>query len=125
MKSERGLTLVELLVVLALIGGLSALIVGTLINGIKVSERSTTKQQLQQEANYITEIVRNEYLQSYNDYLDDIKFEIDGDSLLMNDAKISEGFSYENPTTDDDVLSLRLIKDDFSYDINTKFSKLY
>lgn len=125
MKSERGLTLVELLVVLALIGGLSALIVGTLINGIKVSERSTTKQQLQQEANYITEIVRNEYLQSYNDYLDDIKFEIDGDSLLMNDAKISEGFSYENLTTDDDVLSLRLIKDDFSYDINTKFSKLY
>lgn len=124
MKSERGLTLVELLVVLALIGVISALIFGVLMNGIKASERSTTKQRLQQEANYITEVVRNEYLQSYNEYLNDIEFKIVGDSLLMNDVKISEGFSYENLATDDDVLSLKLTKDNFSYNINTKFSKL-
>ncbi|MFS0575376.1 type II secretion system protein [Sporosarcina sp. 179-K 3D1 HS] len=124
MKNERGLTLVELLATLALIGVISALIIGVLINGMKASERSTTSQRLQQEANYITEVVRNEYLQSYYDYLDEIEFKVDGDALFMNEIRISEGFSYENLSIVDDTFSLTLSERDYSYVIETTFSKL-
>ena len=50
MRNERGLTLVELLAVLAILGTIIALIGTVLINGIKSSERNRTNQQLQQEA---------------------------------------------------------------------------
>ena len=61
MNNERGLTLVELLAVLAIFGIIMALVVTVLINGKKASNRNATNQQLQQEANYIMETIRSEY----------------------------------------------------------------
>ncbi|WP_415579221.1 type II secretion system protein, partial [Filibacter tadaridae] len=94
MKNERGLTLVELLAVLAIVGVIMALLGSVLINGIKASNRTTTRQQLQQEANYITEVVRNEYLGqgsgSFTIYSDDVN-----QTLKIESKIISEGYIYK------------------------------
>ena len=58
MKNERGITLVELLAVLAIGGIIIALLTSVFINGKKASDRGATNQMLQQEANYIMETIR-------------------------------------------------------------------
>lgn len=94
MKNERGLTLVELLAVLAIVGIIMALIGSVLMNGIKASNRTTTNQQLQQEANYIVETLREKYLEFDNSM--EIELEIDNDKkvLKIDEDLISEGFDY-------------------------------
>jgi len=142
MRNERGLTLVELLAVLALVGVISALIMGVFFNGIKAADRSTTKQMLQQEANYITEVVRNEYLKSVDKNIIELKIEDDNHILKMNSKTISEGFEYffEEPKDQDEEgllttiflnpekelvpFGLTIEKNNQSYLIETIFSKL-
>ena len=151
MDNERGITLAELLVVLAIVGIIITLIVSVLINGMNASERNTTKQRLQQEANYIVETIRNHYLINENENL--ILIVVDG-SLLIDDPKIASDFKgvvisndykYEFncvvdneskecisseqkitiPRVDEYALNLRISKGDFFYDINTTLSKLH
>src|SRR5690606_26379152 len=108
MKNERGLTLVELLASLAIIGIILALVGSVLITGLKSANRNTINQQMQQEANYITEIVRKEYLRKYDKNIMEktIKFNVEEDVLKMNGTIISRGYQYtvsnivrtDNPT---------------------------
>ena len=141
MRNERGITLVELLAVLAIVGIITTLVTSVFINGKKASDRTVTNQTLQQEANYILETIRNEYL-----VLDDatIKLETSPNNLEMNDIVISEGYHYElieekinanevitiivneiiidrNEST---PIKLKLTKDNLSYTIDTTLSKL-
>ena len=96
MRNERGLTLVELLAVLAILGIIIALIGTVLINGIKASDRNRTNQQLQQEANYITETIRHQYLEPKEEK---IEFTIEGEDenqiLKIDGNMISEGYRYD------------------------------
>jgi len=105
MKNERGITLVELLAVLALIGIIMTLIMSVFINGANTVERNSVNQKLQQEANYITEAVRLEYLKhpdeiTGEEYESEIKLEIDNvdKTLKMNGNVISEGYTYSGVT---------------------------
>jgi len=100
MKNERGITLVELLAVLALVGIIVAIIVSVMINGMNTSKRNTTNQRLQQEANYIVEVIRSEYLKNEEG---SITLDIEGNDeyqmLIMNkgkenEMKISDGYFY-------------------------------
>ncbi|GEN82324.1 hypothetical protein SLU01_06360 [Sporosarcina luteola] len=130
MKNERGLTLVELLASLAIFGIILALIGSILITGIKTANRNTLNQQMQQEANYITEVVRKEYLRKNDKNIMDntITFNVDNDVLKMNGTIISRDYQYtvsnivrtDNPTR----FSLTIEKDGLHYNVNTTFSKL-
>ena len=136
MKNNRGLTLVELIAVIALVGIISALLISVLINGIHASTRNTENQRIQQEANYIVEVIRNQYLKLDVSTID---LEINNDNrfLKMNDEIISEGYIYctlpECPALqeisirrDDDFdLEMQLIKNaSITYKIETTLSKL-
>ncbi len=94
MKNERGLTLVELLAVLVILGVIMALLGTVLINGMKASSRTATNQQLQQEANYIVETVRKKYLELDNSK--EIELEIDNEKKVLKIDKgiISAGYNY-------------------------------
>jgi prepilin-type N-terminal cleavage/methylation domain-containing protein len=133
MRNERGITLVELMAVLAIIGIISTLIISVLVNGIKASNRNTTNQLLLQEANHITEVIRKEYLKP-----DDSVIEIrinNSEVLEMNGIVISEGYIYAidnhdsmstyiidrgNPAD----LKLTIERQGQSYTIETTFSKV-
>ena len=129
MKNERGLTLVELLAVLALVGILMTLLTTIFLSSIKASDRNIINQKLQQEGNYITEVVRNEYLKSSGNVPEQITFEIVSDKLLMNGNILSEGYSFSEVTskiTETNSLEFKLTieKDGKLYTIDTVFSKL-
>lgn len=141
MRNERGVTLIELVAVLAIVGIILVLISSVFIGGLKASNRSTTNQQLQQEANYITEAIRNEYLKNPEKDRVPIKMELEilGDRLEMDGAVISEGYIY-NFGTDEATESILVLEIDRSkgsfefnlglekngqiYEVKTTFSKL-
>ena len=137
MNNERGITLVELLGALAIIGLLIALLTKVFLNGITISDRGVTQQKLQQEANYIVEMIRKEYLK-----LEDEKIiiEVNNDSqqLKIDGLTISSGYTYcyENDCQGTQTIeidreyqfqfSMELKKGDkLSYTIETTFSKLH
>ena len=141
MRNERGITLVELLAVLAIVGIIMILITSVFINGKKATDRGATNQMLQTEANYILETIRKEYLilEGY-----DIKLDTSNNKLKMDEMVISEGYSYEfieeieNGTEVETIIlneininrnesqsiKLTIKKDDLSYTIDTTLSKL-
>lgn len=154
MKNEKGITLVELIAVLAIAGIIVALIASVLSSGTNASQRTSLNQQLQQEGNIIVEKIRAQYLLNQKEDLIPDKFEIvvENDKLLFNDETganviISEGFNYDldplstdvsSPTKKKTVLD-RTRKSDLDllirgktngnspiqeYKINTSFSKL-
>lgn len=134
MKNERGLTLVELLAVLTIFGVIMLIFGSILIDGMKASDRNITNQRLQQEANYITEKVREEYLKGPKEVISseiflEVKPENGGKILKLNDVTISEGFTYDLETeilnrdnSADFILTIE--KNGKTFKINTKFSKL-
>lgn len=130
MKNERGLTLVELLAALAIVGIIVAVIISVLSTGASSAERTSSKQKLQQEANYILEAVRKEYLEN-SDELIILK---DGSTFSMirgTEARIlSEGYKYElefdgiiDPAIDEEF-HLTVKDGDFEFSIKTTLSKL-
>ena len=135
MKNSRGLTLVELLAVIVIMGIISVLVVSLLINGINSSKRNTDNQRIQQEANLIIEKVRREYLKLDSST---IKLEIDNNNrqLKMDGTNISSGYLYcgttSCPTSQELIISrdddydfvLELKKDSATYKIETTLSKL-
>ncbi|RLQ91921.1 type II secretion system protein [Planomicrobium sp. Y74] len=154
MKNEKGITLVELIAVLAIAGIIVALIASVLSSGTNASQRTSLNQQLQQEGNIIVEKIRAQYLLNQKEDLIPDKFEIvvENDKLLFKDETganviISEGFNYDldplstdvsSPTKKKTVLD-RTRKSDLDllirgktngnspiqeYKINTSFSKL-
>lgn len=94
MKNEKGITLIELLGVLVILSILLTLAGSILTSSLKTSNRATTDQRMQQEANYITEKVRNEYLKKPSDAGPSFELKIKDDQLLLDDKMISEGYHY-------------------------------
>lgn len=154
MKNEKGITLVELIAVLAIAGIVVALIASVLASGSNASQRTSLNQQLQQEGNIIVEKIRAQYLLNQKEETVPDTFEIivQNDKLLFKDETgantvISEGFNYDlDPASTDassptkkKVILDRTRKSEFNliihgktngnspdqeYKINTSFSKL-
>lgn len=131
MKNERGYTLIELLATLALMAILITIVMSVFINGLNASKRTATNQQLQQEANFITESIRREYLKLPEQTIDSkISLNVINNTLLMNGSKLSEGYTYEiTPNTIDlnketVFFYMKIVKNDESYIVETTFSKL-
>ena len=134
MRTQRGLSLVELLGVIAIAGIIMTLIMSVLLNGMNASKRNTTSQRLQQEANYIVETIRNEYLEPDSESKIKISINNSDNTLKMEDQTISEGYYYQlngKLNTDisidrDDNFPFELIitKDEISFTVNSTFSKL-
>lgn len=102
MNSEKGITLVELLAVLAIAGTITILIASVLSNGTNASQRTGAKQQLQQEANLIVEKIRAHYLLNEKEDAIPGQFSVKvvGDKLVMTngtgiDITLSEGYEYD------------------------------
>lgn len=134
MKNQQGITLVELLAVLAIAGIITTLIISVLANGSNASQRTTSKQQLQQEANYIVEVIRSEYLKLENPLIE-IKIEGTGNNqkLKMGSQVISQGYKFKlveptlgkiDPKTDQKFVLELSAPGVQPYIIKTKFSKL-
>lgn len=147
LSNERGITLIELLGVLVILSVLLTLAGSILTSSLKTSNRATTEQRLQQEANYITEKVRNEYLKRVDESSAetfDLIMDNENQKLLLDDVGvISEGYTYstcfsgENEACGHEkitfsrlenhqIFQLRLISSDGArmHEIDTKLSKL-
>ncbi len=148
MKNEKGVTLIELLGVLVILSIVLTLAGSILTNSLKTSNRAATDQRLQQEANYLTEALRNRYLEKKSEPIH-LKIDHDSQKLYIKDEAVSgdykvlsEGYRYSFCTDDADAceieeqsllraeshqtLQLKLKSKDGqqSYVIDTKFSKL-
>lgn len=139
MKNEKGITLVELLAVLVIIGIVITMIGAIMTSSMKTSQRATIEQRLQQEANYITEAIRNEYLKRETASIEVAIVDVNGKEQLQMDGQvISEGYLYtfqEDVTKSSIELKRTDKKSSFSlklkskaghfYIIDTSFSKLH
>lgn len=133
MKSENGLTLVELLVTLVIIGITVALSMSIFMNGSNSAKRTTTNQKLQQEANYIVEALRSNYLKNEETDIE-LKINTTTSSLLMDGEVISQGYDYQfNEGTELVVkidrkenvpFTLTIGRDDLSFMVDTTLSKI-
>lgn len=148
MRNQKGITLVELLAVLAIAGIITVLIASVLTSGTNASQRTGTKQQLQQEANLIVEKIRAHYLLNEkedgipNEFLVEVNEE-KGELFIKDDTGIvllSEGFKY-NLSSNGTSLSTTLNRtkkshfylliqlknsrsNELKFEVNTSFSKL-
>lgn len=133
MKSENGLTLVELLVTLVIIGITVALSMSIFMNGSNSAKRTTTNQKLQQEANYIVEALRSNYLKNEETDIE-LKINTTTSSLLMDGEVISQGYDYqfnEGPELvvkidrkENVPFTLTIGRDDLSFMVDTTLSKI-
>lgn len=93
MINEKGITLVELLTALAIVGVIIAVIMSVLLTGTSSADRTSSKQQLQQEANYIVETIRAEYLKK-DDAIIEIIVNKTEKKLFINTKLVSDGYDY-------------------------------
>lgn len=131
MKNEKGISLVELLAALAIMGIITVVIASVLSTGTTASNKTATKQQLQQEANLIVEVLRSEYLKSDNHvFVLNVEEENGEQVLLLNSRPISQGYTYIFSDTEidpnfDTKFEMRISDTDNQYyEIDTSFSKL-
>lgn len=136
MSNEKGITLVELLAALAIVGIITAVIASVLSTGTSSADRTTSKQRLQQEANYIVEAIRAEYLEEDEEDIkiittvSSIAIKREGEVEVEVEKIISEGYKYElkskvviEPSKNEKFHLI--IKDGKElYEIQTTFSKL-
>lgn len=134
MKNEKGFTLIELLASLLIVSVIIILLISILLNGINATDRNTTNQRLQQEANYIEQVIRKEYLVSKFAKQNPIELKVDGNRLLMDNQEISSGYTYNLIETSNQKLSiprvgvsslkLKISRNNQSYTLETKLSKI-
>lgn len=138
MKNERGITLIEILAVILLISTVSLFLFSVLTSGVTNVKRTSTKQTLQQEGHYITEVIRNEYLESGDNSIELVVDNVNR-KLYMDGNEISSGFTYELNDADNDSspvttvtfsntdhfhLLLKIKEKDHCYEVNTTLTKL-
>ena len=153
MRNQKGITLVELIAVLAIAGIVVALIASVLASGTNASQRTGMNQRLQQEGNIIVEKIRAEYLlnQKEESIPDQFEILVQNDKLILTDETgvnltLSEGYDYDldpsavpsSPSKKKALLD-RTVKSEFNlqirgksngnsdaqeYNINTSFSKI-
>ena len=138
MRNQKGITLVELLAALALVGLIVALAFSVMTQGISASDRNTSNQRIQQEANIIVEKLRREHLMNSHEagYTSMIELVIVGDVLKIKDGEIlSSGYTYKFLETADvnqmfidrdgnQKFKMEIKAGDRVYIIDTTFSKL-
>ena len=143
MKNEKGITLVELLATLAILGIIVIAIMSVFSTGANSSERTASRQQLQQEANLIVEQIRASYLKNEKSELipDKFKVKIVGDELKITTIgnvvtkTLSTDYQYklaETAGTAERILDrtkatqfyLEICSNDQCYEVQTSFSKL-
>lgn len=131
MKNQRGVSLIETLAVIILLSIVSIFLFSTLTSSFKNFERTSTKQKLQQEGNYITEVVRNEYLKSGTTSIE-LKVDNTKKELSMNGSVISSGYTYiVSPAPANTFggngplkLAITISEKGQDYEINTTLTKL-
>ncbi|MGB6407692.1 MAG: type II secretion system protein [Planococcus donghaensis] len=102
MRDENGITLVELLAFLAISSIIMVVIMSVFSTGVNSSERTASRQQLQQEANVIVEQIRATYLENEKNASIDKNFKVrvDTDKLMItkidgtSEKIISSGYQY-------------------------------
>lgn len=143
MKDEKGITLVELLAVLAITGIIVVAIMSVFSTGANSSERTASRQQLQQEANLIVEQIRASYLENEKSELiaEQFKVKVIGDELMITSIdnvekqNISTGYQYKLAETAGIVeitldrtkaspFYLEICSNDQCFEVQTSFSKL-
>ncbi|WP_422122999.1 type II secretion system protein [Planococcus sp. X10-3] len=132
MKNEKGITLVELIAALGIVGIITVVIASVLMTGTSSADRTTSKQQLQQEANYIVEAIRAKYLEENMDML--IITATDNSISIKRDDGveeiISDRYGYEINSsneidpTENEKFHLIIKDDGGTFEIETTFSKL-
>ena len=132
MKNEKGITLVELIAALAIVGIITVVIASVLMTGTSSADRTASKQQLQQEANYIVEAMRAKYLEENTDIL--IITATDNSISIKRDDGveeiISDSYEYELKSrneidpTENEKFHLIIKDDSKTFEIETTFSKL-
>lgn len=90
-KNEKGVTLIELLGVLVILSIVLTLAGSILTSSLKMSNRATADQRLQQEANYITEAIRNKYLEKTSESIH-LKIDNNRQKLFIKDEAVSEDY---------------------------------
>lgn len=141
-NNQRGITLVELLAVLAIMGIIVVVIISVLSTGTNSADRTSSRQELQQEGNLIAERIRAHYLENTSlvttvppiecgpDQQIKITVASNKTQLKMDGVIISEGYEYElteGATLCRDKrspLKLTIKKGDQKFVIQTAFSKL-
>ena len=141
-NNQHGITLVELLAVLAIMGIIVVGIMSVFSTGANSSDRTSSRQELQQEGNLIVERIRGHYLENPSpvstvpdskcgpDQQIKITLASNRTQLKMDGVIISEGYEYElteGATLCRDKrspLKLTIKKDEQKFVIQTAFSKL-
>lgn len=127
MFNEKGMTLTEVLAALLILGIAAVLASMVIMNGTRSSSAISSDQRLQQEANLITEIVRQAYLEEKGSQ-PGLILETEGEQLLLNGKVISEGFVYEAEIYSENdhavQFNLKIEKGGRTYEMETAFSKL-
>lgn len=143
MKNEKGITLVELLAALAIMGIIVVVIMSVLSTGASSSERTANRQQLQQEANLIVEQIRASYLENEKSDLINDQFivRVEGDELVVtpledeNKEILSNGYEYRLSKSSESLeilldrtkpspFYLEICSNDQCFEVQTSFSKL-
>ncbi|MFC7685220.1 PilW family protein [Ureibacillus sp. GCM10028918] len=80
-SNQRGLTLIELLATVVVLSIVVAIVSSILFNGLKLSNKVENKAKLQQEANYVTTILKeqHQYGEKY-----EIRLNAEGKIILTN-----------------------------------------
>ncbi|ANU12763.1 hypothetical protein B481_0540 [Planococcus halocryophilus Or1] len=143
MKNQYGITLVELLGVLVITSIVMVVVMSVFSTGANSSERTASRQQLQQESNLIIEQIRASYLKNEKDSTVEGKFKVrvDGAKLLIskidgsNEQIISTGYQYAMGTgSNPEVVEfdrtkvmpfyLKTCSSNQCFEVQTSFSKL-
>lgn len=143
MKNQYGITLVELLGVLVITSIVMVVVMSVFSTGANSSERTASRQQLQQESNLIVEQIRASYLKNEKDSAVEQKFKVrvDGSKLLIsridgsNEQVISTGYQYSMGSgsgpavvvfdrTKVSPFYLKTCSNNQCFEVQTSFSKL-
>ncbi|MBO8157113.1 MAG: type II secretion system protein [Bacillaceae bacterium] len=90
LKSERGISLIELLAALTIIGIVLVLLSSIFLSGLRIHKNITTQNLLQSEANYITSAISKTYYSNHNFELSFEDKNGDGENdIVLNDRIIS------------------------------------